>query len=100
MVPVQIRDRKVGGSNPLAPTTLTSRNLLAAVRGRDPSEGSDGGSGSSRVVNAVGDGAAERAVARVSAGRGGSDAPPAGEILPRSSAGGGPKLRRWISFLR
>jgi hypothetical protein len=99
-------EQNVGGSNPLAPTEVSPRGSFPTIPARVAVDRPFRPLGSKRVAN----GAAGRACARVSAGGGGSEAPPATIEMRGSCAGcgrdvggcsrGGPKLRRSISFLR
>jgi hypothetical protein len=84
MVSLPFRDRKVGGSNPLAPTTLSPRDRFPAVPRRVEGACAFSGSGRKWVVN----GAARRSGALLSAGDGGSEAPPATSRFCCSSVAG------------
>jgi hypothetical protein len=66
-------EQDVGGSNPLAPTNVSARGSFPTAPRRVDGARPFRGVGSNRVTN----GAAGRASARVSAGSGGSWAPPA-----------------------
>ena len=100
-------EQNVAGSNPVAPTNVSARGSFPRAPRLVDGKWAFLGLGNNRVTN----GAAERASARVSAGSGGSGAPPAtseirgscagcGGDVAASSHGGGPKLKRSISFLR